>query len=197
MSKYNAGDKFIIEVEEKCVGDFKTEGTTELYRIKGFKSLVFDKNGLDKLQKVNSKVKIEDIDDMLAEYDLKKESYEKGLQDAWELARKIFSSEEKGGYSAEELDEIFGFSYLAQILWEYTPQEAIAKIESYEQEQEIKMGDEVENPNNPKKYIVCNIKTGASISTDLRETALLELSCWQKTGKHIDIQQILDGIGAD
>lgn len=43
---YKVGDKFIIEIGEI----FENKGKT-LYRIKGFNSLVFDKNGLNKLSR--------------------------------------------------------------------------------------------------------------------------------------------------
>lgn len=42
----NVGDKFIIEVDK-----IFSSGTKILYRIKGFNSLVFDENGIDKLEK--------------------------------------------------------------------------------------------------------------------------------------------------
>lgn len=45
---YKVGDKFEIEIAEV----FNSALVNQLYRIKGFNSLVFDKNGLDKLKKV-------------------------------------------------------------------------------------------------------------------------------------------------
>ena len=50
---YSKGDKFVIEIE--CA--YKPQGDTEpkrLYKIKGFNSLVFDENGLDKLRPFQS-----------------------------------------------------------------------------------------------------------------------------------------------
>lgn len=44
------GDKYIIEIGEELVND-KCDFDNTLYRVKGFKSLVFDKYGLDKLEK--------------------------------------------------------------------------------------------------------------------------------------------------
>ena len=60
MSKYKVGDKFIIEIEKIYESSLKgidvLEDMTEpLYKIKGFNSLVFDKNGLDRLEKVADK----------------------------------------------------------------------------------------------------------------------------------------------
>lgn len=61
MSKYKVGDKFIIEIAEvyenvfSGVDIFEAATSEPLYRIKGFNSLVFDKNGLDKLEEVADK----------------------------------------------------------------------------------------------------------------------------------------------
>lgn len=49
MSKAKVGDKFIIEVESI----YKDTNNNELYKIKGFNSLVFDSNGIDKLVDYN------------------------------------------------------------------------------------------------------------------------------------------------
>lgn len=51
--KYKAGDKFIIEIDKKFKSDLDRDGIRILYRIKGFKSLVFDDNGLDRLEQVH------------------------------------------------------------------------------------------------------------------------------------------------
>lgn len=51
MSKYNKGDKFVIEIDEVFNnGSFGEKGM--LYKVKGFNTLVFDEYGLDKLTKM-------------------------------------------------------------------------------------------------------------------------------------------------
>ena len=61
MSKYKVGDKFIIEIAEVYENElsgiygFKATTSEPLYRVKGFNSLVFDKNGLDKLEEIEDK----------------------------------------------------------------------------------------------------------------------------------------------
>lgn len=72
MSKYKPGDKFVIEIE-----DVYEQGNPTLYRIKGFNSLVFDARGLNKVPQL--------IDG------INPRSYDKGMEDAWELCRKIGS----------------------------------------------------------------------------------------------------------
>ena len=66
-------------------------------------------------------------------------SYEDGLKDAWDAARKI-------GYGLKSsiVAEIFGTPYSSHIFSGYTATEAIEKIRQYEQEkEEIKIGNEV------------------------------------------------------
>ena len=56
--KYKVGDKFLIEIGEVYSNGLPFVDDNEpctLYRIKGFKSLVFDENGLDKLEKLEEK----------------------------------------------------------------------------------------------------------------------------------------------
>ena len=61
MSKYKVGDKFIIEIAEvyenvlSGIYGFKATTSEPLYRIKGFNTLIFDKNGLDKLEEIEDK----------------------------------------------------------------------------------------------------------------------------------------------
>lgn len=202
MSKYNVGDKFVIEIAEifrNNEDDIIHEA--ELYRIQGFNTLVFDDYGLDKLQKINPKLKIEDIDDMLAEHDLKKESYEKGLTDAWELARKIALYEENGGYSSEYIINAFGIQSHQKVLMTFNPQEALAKIEAYEKKKaEIKVGDVVTTINGECEYLVTNIQlpnTLHVVNSRNGYTQQMRIDVTKKTGKHIDIESLLEQIRED
>ena len=71
-------------------------------------------------------------------------AYRKGLEDAWNAARKIVLSREDGGlFGYEERKAVFGCgNYMA--LKKFLAQEAIEKIRQYEQKQEkIKAGNEV------------------------------------------------------
>ena len=89
---------------------------------------------------------------------LKMETYQKGLSDAWETARKIFCT------SHGELERIFDLEEddngLLWVYHEYTASEAIKKIRAYEQaqkekEEQIQVGDEVINRD--KKAVVTEI----------------------------------------
>lgn len=202
MSKYKVGDKFILEVGEsygaKMPLGAETDSPMTLYKAKGFNSLVFDDNELDKLHKYDEvKERLELIDE------LKQEQYNRGLQDAWELMRKITTCNyRKGGLDSNELLVIFGTANLFHIIKNFTPQEALAKIEAYEKEQEqIKVGDVVE--------VMGNYCIITSIDKDDKEYDVLWSSgvadsvpfdapfSFKKTGKHLDIASILAEIGKE
>lgn len=57
--------------------------------------------------------------------------YEEGLNAGWELARKIWLPESKGGINANTVKDIFGCDYY-EIADKYTLKEALAKLEAYE-----------------------------------------------------------------
>lgn len=59
------------------------------------------------------------------------DEYERGLNDAWELARKICDEIINGGYTSTELRNIFGSASTSNV-FHYTYQEALAKVEEYE-----------------------------------------------------------------
>ena len=87
--KYKAGDKFIIEIEThynhsgeqnstRPLNDNDGANVSELYRIRGFKSLVFDADGLKKL---------EPLEDMTAEeyLNIKRWYCEKQFAKGWRV----------------------------------------------------------------------------------------------------------------
>lgn len=124
-------------------------------------------------------------------------------EEAWELAKKILLYPAHGGFNATELEEIFGRT---EHLWELTPQEAKTKIEAWEQEKKIKVGDEVapkSDPNNNEcKFVVTKkgdedgIISGFSVfGGDVFSERDIER--YQKTGRHIDIDVVLKQIWED
>ena len=71
------------------------------------------------------------------------EAYQRGLNDAWEAARKIRLNANEGGLSTDALTIIFGNKTINQIFKELSASEVTEKIRQYEQK-EIKVGHEVE-----------------------------------------------------
>lgn len=105
-------------------------------------------------------------------------TYEQGLKDAWECARKIEAPTKEGGVSGHELAQMFKEgAVLYKIFVNYSAREAITRIKEYEEEQgkaaEIKIGDEVTDDEgwkgvvtfiNPDgKYLVVALQDGNAI----------------------------------
>ena len=149
------GKKYIIELEDKPFskgnGDF-------LYRVKGFNSLVFDMTGIGMLtpytepdlKQVRKEAYDKGFDDgrnkcQSREYCMN-ESYQQGLADAWEAAKKIadmpYGEEEKAFGSG-------GWTFIVK----HTAKEAIEKIRQYEQENQFCVGDEFENESG-KRFVI-------------------------------------------
>lgn len=119
--KYKPGDKFVIEVT-RIDGGF--------YYLKGG-------GYVD-----------EDTLDPYTPYDESK-AYQRGLNDAWEAARKIVDSRnftELSSVFDGGNDETRGYTFRTPyyVINNYTAEEAIAKLRAYEEAQEIHVGDEVE-----------------------------------------------------
>ena len=191
--KYKVGDEFIVKIKEVMDSD---NGT--LYR-SNFNTLVFDEYGLDKLQKYDKYAEnLERNHEVLKIFE---EKYNQGLQDAWELARKVSHmclSDMNKCFDLEELDKFGGDRMLYE---HYTPQGAFAKIEAYEESKAIKVGDEIVVVGHAikgyvidksKEYEDCYVVLITNYK-DLR-TAIYNKTVIKKTGRHIDITQILEQI---
>lgn len=130
---------------------------------------------------------------------------EDGMNEAWEMARKIVSSEADGGYSGGELIEIFGAEGACNgsdvILRKFTATEAAAKIKAWEAAQRICVGDVVQ-----KKSVASDARNGVVVKTyknlrwviwefgDIGDYDVDEL---KKTGRTIDIANLLKQIGGE
>ena len=117
-------------------------------------------------------------------------------EEAWDLARKIAYDVSDGGMSIDDLRNVFGISNCQCVLSNFSPQQAKAKIEAWEAEKEIKVGDVVKD---------CNGKIGVVISKGTSDNVLFnDGTTWnytdrtlEKTGRHIDIEGILKQIGGN
>ena len=114
-----------------------------------------------------------------------KKAYNRGLNEAWETAKKIVNMSE------DEFDAVFDDVEYLEAAFESTPQETIAKIKAYEDKQkqdaEIKVGDEVTH--NGAKFIVLNIDSQTSVyCLDIRGRTPIFASIRNltKTGRHFD-----------
>lgn len=173
MKDYEVGDKILIQAEIKAID------STSFYPYHV---------SIDGAQ---AWVREEDI------FEDSVKSYEDGMNDAWEAARKIASSETDGGYSSGELCEIFGEEGalgVSKILRKLTATEATAKIADWEDSKKIHVGDVVKTITS-EGVVTCvmgdwlNVlqKDGKSINILMYATA--------KTGRKVDVEGFLRQIG--
>lgn len=118
-------------------------------------------------------------------------AYNRGLNDAWEVIKKITKDDSVGGYSIEMMQELFGRTCVYDITHNYTPEEAIAKIREYEdkrkQDAEIKVGDEI-RLHDAIEVVTSVMSTGlqtidASGNTSTWYYNTYPLETWEKTGR--------------
>ena len=174
MSKYKVGDKVLIEGKINKI-----------------------EYGLDFLVDVD----VDGKNIIIEEDKITSKTYEDGLADAWELARKIVLSISDGGISIKDFEIIFGAGLdYKDILKIMTPQEALAKIEAYEESKAIKVGDvvKVDGTNKDCGIVIAidEIQKKARLmyadtSFRVNEWYLADL---KKTGRHIDIDGLLEQI---
>jgi len=62
-------------------------------------------------------------------------AYDRGLNDMWEVIKKVMENEDKGGYSIKMLRKLFGSYDVYNITHNYIPEETLAKIKEYEDKQ--------------------------------------------------------------
>ena len=195
MSKYKAGDKFVVEVD-KVLSDADSpfiEG--ELYRIKGFKSLVFDEFGLDKLDKYYPVPTTTEYDEGYVD------GKETGMGEAWKIALNLYLIAFSDRLDIFNLEND-GKDKLVEIMEKFTPQQAKAKIEAWEKsKEEIKVGDVCKRKNigNQSSFAICT-KTdgwrGYFLYSDGSASLVKEkLRNWERTGKRIEINGVLEQIG--
>ena len=135
--------KYIIEIEdEPFVRRSALYGEKSMYRAKGFKSLVFDQLGLDKLTPLDKA-----LDEAYqkgfeaGQHEATTLEYQQGLNDAWGTIIKIALIP-----YAERSETFDGQQDILSIVQKFSPSEVTAKLREYEQQKaEVKVGDEVRN----------------------------------------------------
>lgn len=161
--------KYIIEIEEEPFGrnddPVIPHGMDELYRAKGFNSLVFDQFGLDKLTPLDTV--LEEVLEgayqkgfEVGQHEATTLEYKQGLNDAWEAITKIAKM-----YDGER-GKIFGDTRISNILNKYSVSEIIDKLKAYEEQQkpdEIKVGDELQANDDPSVKIIVSQVRGNTI----------------------------------
>lgn len=173
--KYKVGDEVLVKVRIHHIVNQKTDLPYEVKAIN---------NG-----------KIEPRTIWIREEDIQSDS-PMTAEEAWEIAGRIILPERCGGLSSKEIRHIFGDVDVEDIIKDFSPQQAKAKIEAWEAEKEIKVGDVVK--------VGCY--TGLVTSDDHMDdsydilfsdggTSKINIKDLKKTGRHIDIEIVLKQIG--
>ena len=180
--------KYIIDIP-KTVGMTEKVGSVHYTYFDGIQvQTIILKN--DEIEELNS--------DYINEHfsDLQDTAYQQGLEDAWEAARKLFST-----MADSDIEKAFPIEWNNggfKALMDLQPQDAIAKMKAYEEKQndKIEVGDTVDLKDavsdkgggivtkifdNDCCYIVWYDGSGGAWAKDTLV----------KTGKHIDIASIL------
>ena len=125
--------------------------------------------------------------------------YERGLNDAWEYARKILFD-----YTLTDVKEKFGTDTFCGIIEKYSASETIAKIKEYEEKQkrvEIKVGDEVYLLDGNYHSVVTSLfeeSKKAVLITQNGKWATEFISNLRKTGRHFkEIEYVLKQMKGD
>ena len=130
-------------------------------------------------------------------------AYQRGLEDAWNVARKIAVETDDGGVSIEALYKMFGTESMCMIMKNNTVHDATDKLKAYEDKNSdrIEVGDIVERYVDGKLdskgiylqeddgYWRCLFDTGAVLMTFAYPKGQ-----FKKTGKHYDIASILEAM---
>lgn len=134
----------------------------------------------------------------------REEGYKQGLEEAWEIARRIELCLPTCGYTHSQLMAIFNSPSPNEILEKFSIHEVKEKIAAYEAEQsKPKLGDVVIFKNG---ILAGPLPIGIYFGEDSSDYIVLNKcmskvkygkSSWtiEKTGKHFDIQSMLDEIG--
>ena len=122
-------------------------------------------------------------------------TYEEGLVEAWELARKIMLSPRDGGYTNDELAAMFGNNKSSSVvLKDVDVFDVKEKVRTFEARKDIKLNDEVIIRG--KKGIVTFIHDDSTVEL-LMENGLPQkesLNNLSKTGRSFNVQDLLSGM---
>ena len=147
--------------------------------------------------------------------ELQDDAYQRGLDDAWEAAKKIFGYEMDGGIPIDEIRKVFGYAEdaifcTADIIRHNSAAEAITKLKAYEEKQkaddEIKVGYEMRQVTNSgaPTGLVCTVTAfdGEKMCGFSQDGLLVVCSSqvnrwWKKTGRHFGIDKILEEMRHD
>ena len=179
--KYKVGDKVkTLQDSDRDIFPFPTGTIVEIIEV--------DQEKIHPYEVYANGTRWHYSEDMLEPYEEK--TYAQGLADAWTLAKRLFNMD------FLKINSIFGVKSGYEVMENFAPEEAFAKINAYEKEKEIKVGDVVILFG--REGIVSNIdgKNLTLVHRDGRVTPMVSAEEIKKTGKHVDIERVFRQIDA-
>lgn len=179
--KYKVGDEVLVKVRIHRIVNQKTDLPYEVKEIN---------NG-----------KIEPRTIWIREEDIQSDS-QMTAEEVWELARRIVGCGENG-LEETKRREIFSRDDAFYVFNLFSAKEAKAKIEAWEAEKEIKVGDEVRHKrytgDEYKFFVTDKDRFEISGFSGLNGSVFScrDIRLYEKTGRHIDIDGLLKKIGVD
>ena len=104
--------RYVIELGERLTG----ESGSSVQRVVGFNSLVFDEEGIRRLTPLDTVLE-----------DSRVLEYQRGLFDAWRLARQLVNLSTSG-----HLIEIFDSTYTEDVILNYDVNDVMSRVREYE-----------------------------------------------------------------
>lgn len=193
---YKVGDKFLIQIAEGIKGYGNNPEAPDplnlpvLYRIKGFNALVFDKFGLDKLEKVEEeKYPPSELERF------RQEAFNAGMNEAWDIAKRIVGCHEKG-FEESKRNAVFCRCDAYDVFNLFKAKEAKEKIEAWEKENNtINVGDVVKTDD--CSGVVLDFCSEDEFNV-LTENGCVETWCFAnvvKTDRYFNIPLIVSRLG--
>lgn len=178
---YKTGDKFIVEIDRCIITEDCDSGIKDVvYGLKEINNFCLTAEEIDKIIPCNSDA-----------------AYIRGLNDAWDAARKIGGIGE-GVIPCKDLQRLFGVDVSYYIFKNTEAFDAVQIVREYEEEkeaeQEIKVGDELISEDGERTVIIdIEYKTWRVFdgyeTTDIYDFQKIH---WKKTGRHFpQISEVL------
>lgn len=119
-------------------------------------------------------------------------TYEDGLNEAWETARRIVLQLTYG-----ELQKIFAIEDIEDTFKNFTAAEAAAKIAAWEDGKQLRVGDVVERNEGELGVVTEVLKEECCVMWSRRDISFECQSVLTKTGRTVDIKSVLEAIGGE
>ena len=208
--------KYVVEIEQADQA-FLYDGSDAFYQIKGLDYIKFDKEGLSRISTLPLAKALCEAQESGYQKGLKigrlaansdqylqgmKAGIENGKRQVWDWVGKYIPAKEDGGeIPIDDLKQIFNVEFFGQIFKKYLPDDAKAIVDKYfaENNPSFEVGDEVQVEGHCQnavvtsvsEFYVCVLYSGGGFYEFSVGDAKEKLS---KTGRHFDIQSILNSM---